>query len=105
MITDANIFGTNLIFCQTKDKKVQELMKLLEKGELKWFQMRNGVVFRKTNAKRLLFYVNERMEDHVVYKYHDELEHIGRDKVLVAIGKSYWFPNMKAKVRRIMKTV
>jgi len=39
-----------------------------------------------------------RWKDHVLYKYHDELGHIGRDKMIEAIGKSYWFPNMKSIV-------
>jgi len=60
--------------------------------------MRNGVIYRKSNDKRILFYVPSRMEDHVLYKYHDELGHMGRDKMIDAIGKSYWFPNMKSKV-------
>jgi len=39
-----------------------------------------------------------RWKDNVLYKYHDELGHIGKDKMIEAIGKSYRFPNMKSKV-------
>jgi len=33
----------------------------------------------------------------VIYKYHNELEHIGRDKMMDAIFKTLWFKNMKVK--------
>lgn len=98
MIVEPNSFETNLIICQTKDKKLQEIRKTLEEKEHKLFEMQNGVIFRKTNDGRLLFYVPDRMEEHVLYKYHDELGHVGRDKMLDAINKTYWFPNLKKKV-------
>lgn len=98
MITEANSFETNLIIAQPKDEKIQNIKKLLEENEHKLYEMRNGIVFRKTNDGRLLFCVPQKMEDHVLYKYHDQLGHIGRDKMLSAIVKSYWFSNIKNKV-------
>lgn len=98
MITEANSFETNLIIAQAKDEKIQNIKKLLEENEHKLYEMRNGIVFRKTNDGRLLFCVPQKMEDHVLYKYHDQLGHIGRDKMLSAIVKSYWFSNIKNKV-------
>lgn len=42
----------------------------------------------------------EEMEEKILYKYHNELGHLGRDKVIDAIVKTYWFSNMKEKVVR-----
>ena len=33
-----------------------------------------------------------------MFKYHDELGHIGVEKVYEAICKSYWFPEMRKKI-------
>lgn len=60
--------------------------------------MRNGLLYRKKND-RLLFYVSQSMEKNVLFKYHDQLGHMGVDKVTEVIQKSYWFPNLKAKVK------
>jgi len=94
---ESNTFEDNLVICQGKDQKVQEIKKLLEKNEHKLFEMRNGIIYRKCNDGRLLFYVPTDMEDHILYKYHNEIGHIGRDKMLDVISKSYWFPNAKDK--------
>jgi len=64
------------------------------------FEMRNGVIYRKSNNGKLLFCVPEEMEEKILYKYHNELGHLGRDKVMDAIVGTYWFSNMKEKVVR-----
>jgi len=37
------------------------------------------------------------MEEHILFKYHNEIGNVGRDKMLDIIAKSYWFPNAKDK--------
>lgn len=74
MITETNSFETNLIIAQAKDEKLQNIKRLLEENEHKLYEMRNDIVFRKTNDGRLFFCVPQRMEDHVLYKYHDQLD-------------------------------
>jgi len=51
----------------------------------------------KSNDKRIRSYVPNQREDHVLYKPHDELGHMERDKMIEAIGKTYWFPIVKSK--------
>ena len=61
------------------------------------FEMRNGVIYRKSKDGVLLFCVPEDMENHVLYKYHDEIGHVGIDKMTELISGSYWFPNIRGK--------
>ncbi|XP_039490057.1 uncharacterized protein LOC120450884 isoform X1 [Drosophila santomea] len=97
MVIQTNSFEDNLVICQGKDTKLKEIRQLLENTENKLYEMRNGIVYKKTNENRLLFYVPIEMEEQVLYKYHNELGHVGRDKMIEAIMKNYWFPNLKQK--------
>jgi len=97
LVVETNTFEENLIICQSKDKKIKEIKVLLEKSEHRLYEMRNGVVYRKKQDGSLLFYVPSDMESHVLFKYHDEMGHMGIDKVVDLVSKSYWFPKMRAK--------
>jgi hypothetical protein len=99
LVVETTSFEDNLLICQSKDLKIQKIKEDLEKNQHKFFEMRNGVVYRKTNDDRLLFFVPEDMENHVLHKYHNELAHIGRDKMIDAISRSYWFKNIKEKCK------
>jgi len=61
------------------DSKIVEIRNKLEQSEDKFFEMRNGLVYRKYGNK-LLFYVPQQIERNVLYKYHDELSHLGTEK-------------------------
>lgn len=67
LIVETNSFeeNWNLIICQGRDLKIKKLKTLLEKTNLKLFEMRNGIVYRKTNDERILFYVPVEMDDHL----------------------------------------
>lgn len=97
---DSNSFEESLIICQNKDKNIIRIREKLQNVEDKHYEMRNGVIYRKKDSESLLFYVPQEMEDHVLYKYHNELGHIGIDKMIDTILKSYWFPNIKAKAKQ-----
>lgn len=94
---DTNTFEENLLISQGKDKKLKVLRDTLQNTEHKFYEMRNGVIHRKKADNTILFCVPEDMEDHVLYKYHNEMGHIGMDKMTDLILKSYWFPNIRAK--------
>jgi len=93
LIVETKSYEENLDICQGKDLRIKKLKPVLEKAELKLFETRNGVVYREANDNRILFYVPEEMGDQVLYKYHNEIGHIGRDKMMDIISKTYWFPN------------
>jgi len=62
--------------------------------------MRNGIIYRKKDKNGLLFYVPSEMESHVLFIYHDQLGHVGIDKMVEVISKSYWFPKVREKCKR-----
>jgi len=61
--------------------------------------MRNGLVYRKRQGQ-ILFYVPSVLESNIIYKYHNEMSHVGVEKTIRNILNSYWFPEMKAKVEK-----
>ena len=102
LVIEEASFEWNLAISQGQDPKIIEIRDRLEQGEDTFFEMRNGLVFRKKN-EHLLFYVPEKMERNVLYKYHDEFGHLGREKTSEAITKNYWFPKLREKVETHIK--
>ena len=98
MVVEENSFEANLIVSQNHDKKICEVRDILQKSEDRLFEMRNGVIYRKHDNK-ILFYVPEKMEYHVLRKFHDELGHFGCEKTTEAILRIYWFPALRDKVK------
>ena len=49
MIVEGNTLQANLIICQDRDLKIQELREKLKKSEDKLFEMLNGLIYRKRN--------------------------------------------------------
>lgn len=60
-VIEDNFFEKNLALAQTKGGKIEAIAKRLERSEEKFFEARNGVVFRK-RKDNLLFYVPIAME-------------------------------------------
>jgi len=98
-IIEDNPFEHNLSICQSRDEKIKQISKELEQTESSLFEMRNGLVYRKRNSG-LLFYVPEAMEKNVLFKYHDQMGHLGVEKTVNAILQNYWFPNLTVKVKQ-----
>lgn len=98
LVIEDNSLELNLALAQSRDDKLKELKKELQKADDAYFEMRNGIIFRKHN-NNLLFYVPQAMESHILFKYHDQLGYLGIEKTMYTIIESYWFPNMKQKVQ------
>ena len=75
-MNEENPLEWNVTVCQGQDPKIVEIRSKLEKSEDKFYEMRNGLVYRKDGDK-LSFRVPELMERNVLCKYHDELGHLG----------------------------
>jgi len=102
LVIETNTFEENLIICQSQDERLRGIKELLEKSEHNLYEMRNGVIYRKKDGT-ILFYVPEAMESHVLYKYHNEMGHIGLEKMHDVISKTYWFPNVRKKCEEHIK--
>ncbi|XP_071652503.1 uncharacterized protein [Temnothorax longispinosus] len=66
----------------------------------------NNILVIEDNPKKhsgLLFYVPTSMEKNILYKYHDEMGHLGVEKTVNNIMRNYWFPNLKYKVEDHIK--
>lgn len=98
LVVEANSLETNLALSQSKDNKIQELQAKLQTSEDSLYEMRSGIVYRKAGDK-LLFYVPTSMENHVMYKYHNEFGHVGAEKTCNLISQNYFIPQLSKKVK------
>ena len=98
LVVEDNTLEFNLTVCQAQDDKIKELRSRLEKEQDGLYEMRNGLVYRKKGNK-LMFYVPRTMEQELLHRYHNEFGHFGADKTYAILQESYWFPEMKTKIR------
>ena len=67
-----NLFEANFMIAQNLDEEINKIKLQLEKAEKKYFEMRNGVVYRKMEDS-LLFCVPSEMKKSILFKSHDQL--------------------------------
>ncbi|KAL0104005.1 hypothetical protein PUN28_016995 [Cardiocondyla obscurior] len=101
-VVEDNTFDRNLALCQSEDQNIASIRNELEHSEQKLFEMRNGLVYRK-HCGQVLFYVPIALEPSVMHKYHNEMGHVGIEKTVRNIMSSYWFPEIKTKVKNHIK--
>jgi len=99
LVLEGNTFERTLSICQDRDPKILKIREKLEKSEIKHYELRDGLVYRKNNDKKLLFFVPQSMETNVIRTCHDDIGHVGVDKTVNNIAKLYWFPEMRRKVK------
>jgi len=46
-----------LSICQDQDEEILKIRNKLEKNDVKYYELRDGLVYRKHKNKKLLFYV------------------------------------------------
>lgn len=88
----------SLAFNQMKDKEICRIRDELENQESSYYELRNGIVYRKFNDN-ILFYVPSAMVSNVIRNYHDAIGHVGIDKTRELILRSYWFPKMRSRIK------
>lgn len=71
MVLEAWPFNKILKIKQGTDPDIKTILEYLEKSEHPLFELRKGLVYRKSN-NRLLFYVLADMCEQVVRSFHDE---------------------------------
>lgn len=100
LILEENSFEQLLSIKQYSDPSIVEMRKRLEKEESSFFELRNGLVYRKDKRSgNLLFYVPKDLQQNIIRMYHDNMAHVGLDKTCNLILKSYWFPKLRDKVK------
>lgn len=98
LIIEDNSLDRNLALRQDNDDTIKDIRVRLETSEDKYYEMRNGLVYRKLED-RILFYVPCCMEQSILHAYHNEMGHVGPEKTMQNILATYWFPRMKSKVQ------
>ncbi|CAK9817732.1 Transposon Ty3-I Gag-Pol polyprotein [Anthophora plagiata] len=101
LIITENSFERNLAILQNQDSQIKKLHDTLLHGENKFFELNNGLVYRKINNK-LLFYVPASMEENIIRTNHEEIGHQGINKTVEYISRVYWFPDKKQKVQKFI---
>lgn len=93
-----SIFEESLIIEQSLDDNIKKLKEMiLDQGEHKEYEIREGLVYKKMGDK-LLLVVPEKMQESVIFKNHNEIGHFGVDKVCEVIRRLFYFPKMREKV-------
>lgn len=103
LILEGNTFERILSVKQDKDEVMQQLRTQLENAESKYFELRDGLVYRKNKNNKLLFYVPECLENNIIRTCHDDIGHVGIGKVIENIMRVYWFPGLHTKVKRYIE--
>lgn len=96
-LIEDNPLELELALSRSRDPKIRRLREKLEKTQDKQYEMRNRLVYKKKDND-LRFYVPEKMEGHILFKYHDELGHFGPEKTYSVIDKT-WFSQMRTKIK------
>lgn len=97
LILEANTFEQILAIKQGIDENIVNIRNSLQSRSDKNFELREGLVYRKEKG-RLLFYVPQSMENNVIRSCHDDMAHVGVQKVIENVRRIYWFPDMKLKI-------
>ena len=99
----SNLYEESLYVAQIGDERIKTMKQEIEKGKHDGYCVMDNLVYKEQNGNYLL-YIPESMEQSLMYQFHDFQGHFGRDKVLSAMKKYYWFPNMKSKIEKHIST-
>jgi len=87
LVLEGSSFDRTLSICQDRDDEIIKIRDELEKRDVKHYELRDGLVYRRDRNIKLLFYVPRSMEKNVIRTCHDDLGHVGIDKVVNNITK------------------
>jgi hypothetical protein len=91
---DESLLHKSVFVNQLRDNKIMKLKARVQSESLKDYEIRDGILYRKSR-NRLLLYVPHEMINSVLYKYHNMLGHFGIDKTCEMIQRSFYFPKMR----------
>jgi len=90
LVVEDNPFEWNLTISQQRDPSIKEIAQRLEKTNDPQYEMRNGLVYKEKENE--LFVVPAKMEKNVLFHYHNEMGHVGAEKMTESIRRTYWIP-------------
>lgn len=99
LVIEGCTFNQALSIKQSCYPEIKKIVKMLESSEHKLYELRNGLVYRKSNG-RLLFYVPSDMCSNVIRSCHDDMGHVGINRTTENIKRTYWFPNMSEIIKQ-----
>lgn len=99
LILEANTFERVLTIRQNQDPEIVSIREKLERAEDKFYELRDGLVYRKCKNGKVIFFVPQSLVYNVIRTCHDDLGHIGVDKVVDKLMSVYWFPSLRQKVK------
>lgn len=102
LVLEGCTFNQTLSIKQTSDIEIKNIAKDLEIREHPLYELRNGLVYRKSKDK-LLFYVPAEMRHHVLKASHDDMGHIGVDRTIEIVKRVYWFPKLAEYVKKYIE--
>lgn len=99
LVLKGNSFEKTLAVKQMLDRNIKELRKL-ENGTLPLFELRNGIIYRKSSGKELQFYVPSELEFSIFHQSHNAMGHLGVDKCYNLIKTTYYITKLKDKLKQ-----
>lgn len=102
LVLEGSTLKRTLSVCQDRDEEILNIRNELENSEVKYYELRDGLVYRKDKNEKLFFCVPCSMKSNVIWTCHDNLGHIEIDKVIENITRVYWFPRICEKVQRLL---
>lgn len=97
LVLQKNSFEQTLALKQNTDQNIMKLKYELETKEHPLYELQNNLVYRKVD-NGVVFYVLETMEFNILHTY-NEMGHFGIGKTAELISCTYWFPNMRQKIK------
>lgn len=91
-------FEQELMFKQLADPELKEISDSLKYGESEKYANRNGLLYRKYNDSSLLCVPASTISNVTIF-CHDEVGHVGVDKTVELITRTYWFRELRKKVK------
>lgn len=95
-------FDFRLQITQNRDNKIMMLREKLENGNVDGFELKDGLVYRRSALDQLQLYVPAEMINSVIRATHEKFGHLASDKCCTQIRKHYWFPYMKSYVNNFI---
>lgn len=87
------------MFKQLSEVKFKKRAKQVELCGSKYFSIIDGLLFRRYSESDL-FVVPESMVNSIIRLSHDDLGHVGTEKIIRSILNHYWFSCLKLKVQQ-----